>query len=106
MSTPLAIVGHGKMGRLIEELAGEFDFEVRARFRSADIDSVSAATLDGARTAMEFSTPQAAPRNLMRLAVSSTDSNACGEESAGRRTTAVQLASVKQELSHVLFGYG
>ena len=68
MSTPLAIVGHGKMGRLIEELAGEFDFEVRARFRSADIDSVSAATLDGARTAMEFSTPQAAPRNLMRLA--------------------------------------
>jgi len=44
--------------------------------------------------------------NLRNLAVSSTDSNACGEDSAGRHNPAVKLASVKQELSHVLFGYG
>jgi putative transposase len=44
--------------------------------------------------------------NLRDLAVSSTDSNACGEESAGRRNTAVKLASVKQELSRVLVGHG
>lgn len=68
MSTALAIVGHGKMGRLIEQLAPEFGFEVRARFTSADIDSLSAETLRGSRVAVEFTTPHTAPQNLLRLA--------------------------------------
>jgi len=68
MSTALAIVGHGKMGRLIEQLATEFGFEVRARFTSSDVDSLSPETLRGAFTAVEFTTPHAAPRNLLRLA--------------------------------------
>ena len=68
MSTALAIVGHGKMGRLLEQLAPEFGFEVRARFTSADIDSLSADTLRGAHIAVEFTTPHAAPQNLPRLA--------------------------------------
>jgi 4-hydroxy-tetrahydrodipicolinate reductase len=68
MSIGLAIVGHGKMGRLIEQLAPEFGFEVRARYVSGDVDSLSAETLRGANVAMEFTTPSAAPRNLLRLA--------------------------------------
>ncbi len=43
--------------------------------------------------------------NLRNLAVSSTDSNACGEASAGRRESTVKLAPVKQELTSVLFGH-
>ena len=68
MSAGLAIVGHGKMGRLIEQFAPEYGFEVRACFTSADIDTLSAETLRGARTAVEFTTPFAAPTDLARLA--------------------------------------
>jgi len=68
VSVGLAIVGHGKMGRLIEQFAPEYGFEVRARFTSADIDTLSAETLGGARIAVEFTTPSAAPRDLARLA--------------------------------------
>jgi 4-hydroxy-tetrahydrodipicolinate reductase len=68
MTTGLAIFGYGKMGRLIEQLAPELGFEVRARFTSADIDALSAETLRGARVALEFTTPGTAPENLLRLA--------------------------------------
>ena len=68
MSIPLAIVGHGKMGRLIEQLAPQHGFHVAARFTSANIASLSIVTLAGASTAIEFSTPAAAPTNLCRLA--------------------------------------
>lgn len=68
MSTPLAIVGHGKMGRLVEQLAPQYGFSVVARFTSSNIASLSAETLAGAATAVEFSTPAAAPENLRRLA--------------------------------------
>jgi len=68
MSKALAILGHGKMGRLIEQLAPEFGFEVRARFTTVDVDSLSADTLRGAHIAVEFTTPHAAPHNLLRLA--------------------------------------
>ena len=68
MSLPLAIVGHGKMGRLVERLAPQHGFHVVARFTSADIASLALGTLAGASTAIEFSTPAAAPENLRRLA--------------------------------------
>jgi 4-hydroxy-tetrahydrodipicolinate reductase len=68
VSAGLAIVGCGKMGHLIEQLAPEFGFEVSARFTSADIDALTAETLRGARIAVEFTTPNAAPANLLRLA--------------------------------------
>ncbi len=57
----LAIVGYGKMGKLIDQLAPEYDFDVVARitreqpFRDFDV-------------AIEFSRPEAAAGNLMRLA--------------------------------------
>jgi 4-hydroxy-tetrahydrodipicolinate reductase len=68
MSLGLAIIGYGKMGRLIAQLAPEYGFEVRATFSSASIGSVSAATLNGASVAVEFTAPAAAPENLRRLA--------------------------------------
>jgi 4-hydroxy-tetrahydrodipicolinate reductase len=68
MSIPLAIVGHGKMGRLVEQLAPQHGFHVVARFTTANIASLSLDALAGASTAIEFSTPAAAPENLRRLA--------------------------------------
>lgn len=68
MGAPLAIVGCGKMGRLVEQLAPEFGFEVRAQFSRADIGSLSRESLKGATTGIEFTAPAAAPENLRRLA--------------------------------------
>ncbi len=66
--TRLAIVGCGKMGRLVEQLAPEYGFEVCARFARSDIASLSGESLKGAAAAIEFTTPSAAPENLRRLA--------------------------------------
>jgi 4-hydroxy-tetrahydrodipicolinate reductase len=60
----LAIVGYGKMGRMVDGLAGEYGFEVVAR---VDVnDPIENAR--GADAAIEFSTPDAAVGNLARLA--------------------------------------
>ena len=60
----LAIVGYGKMGRMIESLAPEYGFSVDARI---DVnDDMKAA--QGADVAIEFSTPEAAVGNIEKLA--------------------------------------
>ncbi len=59
----LAIVGYGKMGRLIDDLAPEYDFEVCAR---VDIDRDD--TLEGADVAVEFSVPSAVVKNVAHAA--------------------------------------
>jgi 4-hydroxy-tetrahydrodipicolinate reductase len=72
MSQGLAIVGYGKMGKLIERLAPEYGFEVRARFSGGDNPGgagLSHETLRGIDVAVEFSTPEAALENIRRLAV-------------------------------------
>jgi 4-hydroxy-tetrahydrodipicolinate reductase len=68
VSTPLAIIGYGKMGRLIDQLAPEYGFAVSARLRSSDSGNLSRAILSGASTAIEFTNASAAPENLQRLA--------------------------------------
>jgi 4-hydroxy-tetrahydrodipicolinate reductase len=68
MTVPLAIVGCGKMGRLVEQLAGEYGFNVSARFSKSDISTLSRESLKGAAVAIEFTNPGAAPANLRRLA--------------------------------------
>jgi 4-hydroxy-tetrahydrodipicolinate reductase len=60
----LAIVGYGKMGRLIEQLAPEYGFSVHARIDIGD-DFAQAA---GADVAIEFTTPEAAVENIKKLA--------------------------------------
>jgi len=62
----LALVGYGKMGRLIERLAPEHGFEVSARLNSQT--KISKDALAGADVAIEFTAPEAAPENLKQLA--------------------------------------
>jgi 4-hydroxy-tetrahydrodipicolinate reductase len=71
MTVSLAIVGYGKMGRLIEQLAPEYGFDVCARFDSKNNpggDGLTRETLGGAAVAIEFSTPSAAAKNIQQLA--------------------------------------
>jgi 4-hydroxy-tetrahydrodipicolinate reductase len=72
MSIGLAIVGYGKMGRLIEQLAPEYGFDVRAKFdgsNNAHAQALSHETLRGVEVAVDFTMPHAAPENIRRLAV-------------------------------------
>src|SRR5882724_4245259 len=72
MKQGLAIVGYGKMGKLIQQLAPEYGFEVRARFTGGENPGgtgLSHETLRGIDVAVEFTTPVAAPVNIRRLAV-------------------------------------
>lgn len=67
----LAIVGCGKMGRLIEEYAPEYGFEVKIRLRAANNDRFGGLTKEnfgGIDVAVEFTKPSAAVENLTRLA--------------------------------------
>ena len=71
MSRGVAIVGYGKMGRLVEQLAPSFGFKVYARISGTENPAgagLSRASLAGAEVAIDFSTPQAAPENIVRLA--------------------------------------
>ena len=72
MRRGLAIVGYGKMGRMIERLAPEYGFEVRAKFSGTEnsgAQALTAETLQGVDVAVEFTRPDAAIVNLERLAV-------------------------------------
>ena len=62
----LAIIGLGKMGRTIEQLAPERGFEVVSRIdpKGGDAGSVSRQALNRADVAVEFSDPTAAPVNI------------------------------------------
>jgi len=60
----LAVVGYGKMGRMIGHLAPEFGFEVVARL---DVNDDLAAA-KGVSAAIEFTTPEAAIGNIEKLA--------------------------------------
>jgi 4-hydroxy-tetrahydrodipicolinate reductase len=66
----LAIVGYGKMGKLIEQLAPEFGFEVGLRL---DIDNnvngagITAANFQDIAVAIEFSTPDTVVENIERI---------------------------------------
>ena len=60
----LAIVGYGKMGKLIEQLAPEYGFTMHA---CVDVnDDIARAA--GADVAIEFTTPEAAVANIEKLA--------------------------------------
>jgi 4-hydroxy-tetrahydrodipicolinate reductase len=63
----LALVGMGKMGRAIEQLAPERGFDVVARLDAEDVGAgagITRASLGGADVAVEFTVPGAAVANL------------------------------------------
>jgi 4-hydroxy-tetrahydrodipicolinate reductase len=67
----LALIGYGKMGRLIEQLAPEYGFHVMLRLDERDNEAGQGITSNafcGVDVAVEFSTPETAPGNLIRLA--------------------------------------
>lgn len=80
MSRGLAIVGSGKMGRLIEQLAPEYGFDVRSKLtRENNLHDarITREAFAGVEVAAEFTTPDAAPDNLRRLASLGIDT-VCG----------------------------
>jgi 4-hydroxy-tetrahydrodipicolinate reductase len=67
----LAIVGYGKMGKLIEQLAPEYDFQVGLKldeFNNADGAGLIARNFAGIDVAIEFSIPAAVPGNVEGIA--------------------------------------
>ena len=67
----LALIGYGKMGRMIESLAAEYGFEVALRLDVPDNPGGSAITAErfkGIDAAIEFTVPEAAVTNMERLA--------------------------------------
>ena len=86
MTRRLAIVGMGKMGRIIAELAPARAWEVVARLDEADTSKgITTALLGGADVAVEFTTPGAAPANIRAIAATGCwlKPRACGRVMRG-----------------------
>ena len=67
----LAIVGYGKMGRLIEQLAPEYGFTVTLKldeFNNVEFSGLRRENFENVDVAVEFSIPAVAVGNLERLA--------------------------------------
>ena len=64
----ILLVGYGRMGRLVEQLAAESGAQVVGRLTSGTAHD--ATTLGGADVAIDFSSPSAVPQNVPRLAAS------------------------------------
>ena len=63
----LAIVGYGKMGKLVESLAPQYGFEVVLKldeFNNANAEGVTAANFQGVDVAIDFSIPAAVRLNV------------------------------------------
>lgn len=67
----LAIIGYGKMGRLIEQLAPEYGFAVTLKldeFNNTNYEGVTAENFRGVDVAVDFSIPSAVVENVERIA--------------------------------------
>ena len=63
----LALIGYGKMGKLLEQLAPQYDFDVTLKldeFNNANYEGMTAENLRGIDAAIEFSIPSATVRNV------------------------------------------
>lgn len=66
----LAIVGYGKMGKLVESLAPEFGFEVALKldeFNNANFEGVTPGNFRGIDVAIDFSVPAAVAQNAEKI---------------------------------------
>ena len=67
----LAIVGYGKMGRLLEQLAPEYGFVVALKldeFNNADFEGLTQQNFASIDAAIDFSIPAAVPKNAEGIA--------------------------------------
>ncbi len=72
----LAIVGYGKMGRLIEQLAPEYGFDVTLKldeYNNADYAGITRENFENVDVAIEFSVPSATIGNIERMAALGVD---------------------------------
>ena len=63
----LALIGYGKMGKLLEQLAPQYDFDVTLKldeFNNANYEGMTAENFRGIDAAIEFSIPSATVRNV------------------------------------------
>ena len=63
----LALIGYGKMGKLLEQLAPQYDFNVTSKldeFNNANYEGITAENFRGIDAAIEFSIPSATVRNI------------------------------------------
>ena len=66
----LALVGYGKMGRMIDSLAAGYGFEVVLKLdeiNNANFSGITAENFKGVDVAIEFSVPEAAIENIERI---------------------------------------
>ena len=66
----LAIVGYGKMGRLVEQLAPEYGFNVRLKldeFNNSSFEGITRESFQGTDVAIDFSIPSAVAENVERI---------------------------------------
>ena len=67
----LAIVGYGKMGKLIEKLAPEYGFTVTLKldeFNNANFEGITAENFKSVDVAVDFSIPDAVAQNAEKIA--------------------------------------
>src|ERR1043165_4751637 len=67
----LAIVGYGKMGKLIEQLAPEYGFTVALKldeFNNSNFEGITPQNFGGMDVAIDFSIPQAVAQNAHAIA--------------------------------------
>jgi len=67
----MAIVGYGKMGKLIEQLAPQYDFAVALKldeFNNTNFEGLTAENFQGVDVAIDFSIPAAVARNAEGIA--------------------------------------
>lgn len=66
--TRLALIGLGRMGRTLAELAPQAGFSVVAQLDAKETaGGIDGRALNGAQVAIEFTTPAAAPRNIRQI---------------------------------------
>ncbi len=63
----LAIIGYGQMGKLIEQLAPKYNFEVISIIDPLLGNEISGETLSGAEVCVDFTTPDTAFTNIQKI---------------------------------------
>ena len=70
MARNLAIVGYGRMGKLIESLAPEYGFQVALKLdehNNSNFEGITPEAFRNVDAAIEFSIPSAVPENIRRI---------------------------------------
>jgi 4-hydroxy-tetrahydrodipicolinate reductase len=70
MPRGLAIVGYGRMGKLVENFAPEYGFDVKLTLdidNNSNFEGVTPENFRGVDVAIEFSVPHAVPENVRRI---------------------------------------